>query len=130
MPSPQNSHRTNSEPAAEMGYLWGWCPVCGRRHRARSETPAVCCSCGYRGLVCPQEAQVTLSVNWEELRWLLNWAARYAARNRDQRWRVIEAVAQRLDRQVSARFRSRWGPLGVGDLAPGVRVVDSPGMDG
>lgn len=74
----------------------GFCTDCG--HRVASfEGLQSCPSCGSTGIPCADRNQVSVAVNWHELRVLVIWAENYG-RSIDQQ-STIYAIARRLEDQ-------------------------------
>lgn len=74
----------------------GFCAECGQRYDT-FEGLSRCVTCGTAGLPCPDKWQVTVSVNWHELRILCMWAEAHQRTLPDTR--VVFAIANRLEAQ-------------------------------
>lgn len=78
----------------------GFCVNCG--HRVESfDGLSACPKCGSTGVPCPDDSQVTVSVNWQELRVLGIWAENYQRTLKDGG--PVYAIAKRLEAQHPTR---------------------------
>jgi len=104
----------------------GWCLECGH-HVESFEGLSACPACGTKALPCPDEWQVTIALNWHELRILVMWAENW--QREKQLGRTVYAIARRLAAQHSELAKS--SPLTmageIGQLAAqyDVQVTDS-----
>lgn len=81
----------------------GFCTECGRKVESFEGLKA-CPACDSASVPCVDEHQVSVSINWHELRILAIWAENY---QRAQRLgRTVYAIAKRLEAQHPER-----GPL-------------------
>ncbi len=79
----------------------GFCTHCG--HRVDSfEGLSACPACGSKGVPCANEDQVTVSINWHELRLLCIWAENWQ-RSLKERSTVVYAIARRIAAQHPGR---------------------------
>lgn len=105
----------------------GYCTECGF-HVDTFEGLNGCPSCGTKGLPCPDDWQITVSVNWHELRILSMWAENWQRQHQEQNpTRVVYAIADRLRLQVSSDFPPLTMAAELGDVAkhfPGMQVSD------
>lgn len=80
-----------------------WCADCGGRF-TEEETANKwgCPSCGSQGVPCGTDQDVTVEVNWHELRILTIWAENHAHRcetENPKMPRTVMAIARRLQQQ-------------------------------
>lgn len=84
--------------------IGGFCTLCS--HRVESfEGLTACPKCGYKGVPCRNEHQVSVGVNIHELRVLCIWAENWAHHSKGQpnsEWMpdIVYAIASRLRRQI------------------------------
>ena len=85
-----------------------WCTMCGARFtHAEIDGAQACPKCGDKGIPCDPNLDVSVRVNWHELRilgiWAESWAQhceRSSAGSKDNaRVQVIHAITRRLERQ-------------------------------
>ena len=85
-----------------------WCTLCGARFtHAEIDGATACPKCGNAGIPCDANEDMTVVINWHELRilgiWAENWAQhcqKLAPGGKGQaRPEVIHAIARRLERQ-------------------------------
>lgn len=77
----------------------GFCSLCGYRVEDFRGLKG-CPSCGATSVPCSDDDQVTVSVNWHELRVLCIWAERWAHHSAEQSaLDSVYAIAMRLRRQ-------------------------------
>ena len=74
----------------------GFCTDCGTRI-ASFDGLSCCPTCGSTGVPCADANQVSVTVNWHELRVLCIWAENW--QREKNLGRVIYAIAKRLQRQ-------------------------------
>lgn len=103
--------------------IGGFCTECDARV-ASFEGLDCCPACGTHSLPCPDDHQVTVSINWQELQVLVIWAENWQRQCR--LGRTVYAIARRLQAQRPDR-----GPLTLagqlGELAaqyPDAQVND------
>lgn len=78
----------------------GFCVYCG--HRVESfEGLSACPACGSKGLPCDDANQVSVSVNWHELRVLVIWAERWGLKI--GKAGTVYAIARRIREQFPDR---------------------------
>lgn len=81
----------------------GFCTHCS--HRIESFDGLDCCpACGTRGIPCSDANQVSISINWHELRILIIWAENYQ-RSHPECGRVVYAIAKRIADQHPDRAK-------------------------
>lgn len=82
-----------------------WCVLCGARFTHAEVDGHQCCSkCGHEGVPCDTNLDLSVVINWHELRILGIWAENYA-RSCDAKdssghlVQTVQAIARRLQRQ-------------------------------
>jgi hypothetical protein len=78
----------------------GFCTACGHRVVTFGDS-TTCPECGREwrtAIPCADENQVTVSINWQELRVLVMWAENYQRRSLNERGPVY-AIAKRIEAQ-------------------------------
>jgi hypothetical protein len=76
-----------------------WCLDCGGRFTAEEAQGAFACpKCQSRGVPCSTEEDLTVEINWHELRVLGIWAENWARKD-EKMLRTIAAITRRLERQ-------------------------------
>ena len=106
----------------------GFCTDCGV-HIDSFEGLEACPNCGSTGKPCADANQVTVSVNWHELRLLTIWAERFAHTFNGAG--TVYAIAQRLQKQFPdrtpltpageiAQLKQQFGSENVETNIPGV----------
>ena len=91
-----------------------WCTDCGARFTDEEIHGWGCPKCGSQGVPCGVEKDVTVEINWHELRilviWAENWAQQCKRRASDDSSekmpKTVTAIARRLQAQ-----RPTFGPL-------------------
>lgn len=84
-----------------------WCTDCGARFTQEEIKGWGCPECGSQGLPCDTKKDVTVEVNWHELRilviWAENWAQHHARKKTDNSSErmpaTVTAIARRLQGQ-------------------------------
>lgn len=85
-----------------------WCIDCGARFTDEEIKGWGCPTCGSQGVPCGTDQDVTVEINWHELRVLVIWAENYAAsckrnagadRSSEKMPLTVSAIARRLQRQ-------------------------------
>ncbi len=105
----------------------GFCTDCGHKV-ATFEGLNGCPSCGSRGAPCSDAEQVTVSINWHELRILAIWAENWQ-RDRVKTSKVVYAIAARLAAQHPGRTPlTLAGELGEVSKQFGGLSVSQPGL--
>lgn len=80
----------------------GFCTECSYRIDS-FEGLSGCPNCGSKGVPCSDDSQVTISINWHELRILHMWAERYALEKLDGAGTVY-SIAERVLKQVKDKW--------------------------
>ena len=78
----------------------GFCTDCGHRIESFDGLNG-CPACGTQSLPCGDEDQVTISVNWHEMRILSIWAENY--QRAQQLGRTVYSIAKRIEAQHPGR---------------------------
>jgi hypothetical protein len=89
-----------TDDAGDNCYVW--CVHCGVRLKDEEVKGWGCPKCGYQGLPCDPAKDVTVEVNWHELRILVIWAENFARQMEDKSAnssKTVYAIAGRLRRQ-------------------------------
>ena len=85
-----------------MSEIAVWCTLCGV-HLTSEELEAhgesSCPRCGYDGVPCSPDEDVSVDINWHEMRILTLWAMNYANERYVKGRGVLTAICQRLQKQ-------------------------------
>lgn len=102
-----------------------WCIDCGQRFTEEEVEGATACpSCGSKGVPCDAKQDVTVEINWRELRCLGIWADNWCGdRAKDQR-KSVQAILRRLEKQypdyapltLGGEFRQIREAIATGEL--------------
>ena len=80
-----------------------WCPTCGFRLEKSDVAGWGCPKCGCKSTPCDPKLDVTVDINWHELRILgvfaENWATSITAESGTEPSRIVTAITSRLHRQ-------------------------------
>lgn len=75
------------------------CLICNKEYTAEQMKTATCCpNCGYDGPPCDPQQDVTVHLNWHELRILAIWAENWA-HHTDANEDAVYAITHRLEKQ-------------------------------
>lgn len=101
---------------------------------AEIEGANACPSCGSKGVPMSISQDVTIRINWHELRiltiWSENWARHIAKDGGDQHWKALRSILRELDAQRPEGFPALTLADEVGELRkehPGANLYDSKG---
>lgn len=80
------------------------CLICNEEFTKEDLTHVSCCpKCGNSGLPADPKDDVTIKINWHELRiltiWAENWAARIKDETKTQPQLVVACIARRIQKQ-------------------------------
>lgn len=80
-----------------------WCVACGERFSKEQAEGAVGCpSCKNKGIPCSPKDDVSIDINWHELRilgmWASNWAGSFTEKEKDSKQALV-GILGRLQRQ-------------------------------
>lgn len=104
-----------------------WCTRCGARFTKDEIVQASCCpKCKSVGILCDVSDDVSVYINWHELRILGIWASNYAAtfdpskvQNAEDSKRKLRGILYRLERQFPSK-----APLTLGGEIRQLRQVE------
>lgn len=74
-----------------------------------------CPNCSYRGIPMAIADDVTVDINWHELRILIMWAERWAQRNEDTD-PTMEAAVQSIASRIAAQHPDRRSLTFIGEV--------------
>lgn len=118
-----------------------WCVVCGGRYTSEEiEGQTACPGCKSTSVPCDPAEDVTVEINWHELRILGIWAEHHAKKH--DGLNIIQAITRRLEAQYPdlppltlsgevAELRKEFGEVDTVGIAPSVLTpVNGPGAVG
>jgi len=119
-PSPVQGEPSAPSPAHPDG---GFCTECGHAFPS-FEGLTGCPACGTKNSPCANTEQVSISINWHELRILVMWAENWQRRISGSR--VVYSIAKRIAAQHPGKIAlTLAGELGeVAQKFPGMQVSD------